>query len=107
MAPSEPAPTPAPKKVLPNKPVPIAEPTEGELLEQARSALRGDPVTALARANEAAARFPRSALVQEREVIAIQALRKLGRNAEADQRAAAFSKAFPDSAFQRKLDATP
>jgi hypothetical protein len=42
-------------------------------------------------------------LVQEREVLAIQALRQLGRSAEADQRAAAFAKAFPGSAFARKL----
>jgi len=46
-------------------------------------------------------------LVQEREVIAIQALRQMGRIVEADQRAQAFSKAFPGSAFQRKLKPSP
>jgi hypothetical protein len=46
-------------------------------------------------------------LVQEREVIAIKALRQLGRNSEADGRAAAFAKAFPGSAFQRKLQPIP
>jgi hypothetical protein len=77
------------------------------LLEQARSALKSDPSRALSRANEAASRYPRGVLVQEREVLAIQALRRLGRSAEADRRAEAFAKAFPGSAFQRKLNAAP
>jgi hypothetical protein len=100
------APTPAaaasPAK-LPEKPTPPARPSEAELLEQARAAMKGDPARALQRANEHAARFPRGVLVQEREVLAIQALRQLGRTAEADRRAQAFAKAFPGSAFQRKL----
>ncbi len=89
------------------KPTPPAQLSEAELLEQARSGLRGDPARALARANEHRGRFPSGALVQEREVIAIKALRLLGRTAEADSRAAAFAKAFPGSAFQRKLQPTP
>ena len=91
---------------LPEKPTPPARLSEAELLEQARAALRADPARALQRANEHAARFPRGVLVQEREVLAIQALRKLGRSADADRRAAAFVKAFPGSAFARQL-ATP
>jgi hypothetical protein len=88
---------------LPEKPTPPARPSEAELLEQARAALKTEPARALQRANEHAARFPRGVLVQEREVLAIQALRKLGRSAEAERRAAAFAKAFPGSAFQRQL----
>jgi hypothetical protein len=98
------APSVGPAK-LPGKPTPPAQPSEAELLEQARSALKGDPARALQRANEHAARFPRGVLVQEREVLAIQALRKLGRSAEADRRTEAFAKAFPGSAFARKLAA--
>ena len=98
-----PADSAAPKPSLPSKPVPPAQPSEAELLEQARAAIKSDPASALQRANEHAARFPRGVLVQEREVLAIQALRKLGRDAQADRRAAAFAKAFPGSAFQRKL----
>jgi hypothetical protein len=90
-------------QVVPAKPAPAAQLSEAELLEQARSALKGDPARALARANEHRRRFPGGVLVQEREVIAIQALRQLGRASEAEQRAEAFSKAFPGSAFQRKL----
>lgn len=91
------------KATLPSKPQPPAQLSEAELLEQARSAAKSDPARALSRANEHAARFPHGVLVQEREVLAIQALRQLGRTAEADKRAAAFAKAFPGSAFQRKL----
>jgi len=92
---------------LPEKPTPPVQLSEAELLEQARAALKSNPAVALVRANEHAARFPRGVLVQEREVLAIQALRKLGRAAEADRRAEAFAKAFPGSAFQRKLTAPP
>jgi hypothetical protein len=91
---------------LPERPT-AAMPSEAELLEQARAALKGDPARALQRANEHATRFPRGVLVQEREVLAIQALRQLGRSAEAERRAAAFVKAFPGSAFARKLNASP
>jgi hypothetical protein len=123
---SAPAPVTPPPAAVPSeaasgaeigKPEPPAAPTgekqapaqlsEAELLEQARAALAGDPGRALARANEHRRRFPGGVLVQEREVIAIKALRQLGRNAEADQRAAAFEKAFPGSAFQRKLKPSP
>jgi hypothetical protein len=97
-------PAPAPKAV--EKPEAAAL-SEAELLEQARSALKSDPARALARANQHAARFPGGALVQEREVIAIKALRQLGRTAEADRRAEVFAKAFPGSAFGRKLKPAP
>lgn len=115
-APQTPPPPPAPPEsglapsaeppaaqTSPAKPAPAAQLSEAELLEQARKALKGDPARALARANEHRRRFPGGVLVQEREVIAIQALRQLGRASEAEQRAEAFSKAFPGSAFQRKL----
>jgi hypothetical protein len=88
----------APRKATP------AVPTEADLLEQARAALKaGDSARALQRVNEHARRYPRGVLVQEREVLAIQALRRLGRDVEAERRADAFSKAYPGSAFQRKL----
>ena len=107
-APQLDAPTPlAAAPTLPAKPAASAQPTEAELLEQARSALKSDPARALSRANAHAARFPGGALVQEREVIAIKALRQLGRNTEADKRAEAFAKAFPGSAFARKLQSAP
>ena len=98
---------PSSSSLLSAKSPPPAPPSEADLLEQARAAMKSDPSRALQRANEHAARYPRGVLVQEREVIAIQALRQLGRSAEAERRAAAFAKAFPGSAFQRKLNVTP
>ncbi len=83
-------------------------PSEPVLLEQARRALASSPATALALTAQHAARFPHGVLAQEREVIAIEALRRLGRGAEADRRAAAFAQAFPGSAHQRMVeDAAP
>lgn len=84
-------------------PVASSAPSEAELLEQARAALKTNPSRALQRVNEHARRFPRGVLVQEREVLAIQALRQLGRDAEAERRAEAFARAFPGSAFRPKL----
>jgi hypothetical protein len=95
------------KTPVPAKPLHAAAPSEADLLEQARVAMKSDPARALARANEHRQRFPGGALIQEREVIAIKALRALGRTSEADARADAFAKAFPGSAFARKLKPTP
>jgi hypothetical protein len=81
--------------------------SEPALLEQARRVLASAPAAALALTNEHAQRFPRGLLVQEREVIAIEALRRLYRTAEADRRAAAFSKAFPGSAHLRMVEDAP
>jgi hypothetical protein len=78
--------------------------SEAALLEQARRVLNSSPSSALLLANQHRARFPNGVLTQEREVIAIEALRRLHRNGEADQRAAGFSKAFPGSAHQRMVD---
>jgi hypothetical protein len=78
--------------------------TELELLGRARSALGSEPASALAIADEAAARFPSGDLAQEREVIAIDALTRLGRIAEAQSRAAAFYERFPASAYRPRID---
>jgi len=83
---------------------PSKAPSEAALLEQARRALNSSPSYALSLANQHRARFPNGILTQEREVIAIEALRKLNRGGEADQRATGFSKAFPGSAHQRMVD---
>ena len=78
--------------------------SEAALLEQARRALGSSPSSALLLANQHRARFPNGVLTQEREVIAIEALRRLHRSSEADQRATGFTKAFPGSAHQRMVD---
>lgn len=116
-----PAPSAAPPAVPPSQAIPPAAPTpsvapsskpvtlesESALLERARRELNGNPSRALALANEHARRFPRGMLSQEREVIAIAALRHLGRSTEADQRAARFDRSYPNSAHQRTVDGNP
>jgi hypothetical protein len=73
---------------------------ELELLQSARAALNTAPAQALALVSRHAARFPHSALVQEREMIRIKALAALGRNAEAAQAARDFEQKYPDSIHQ-------
>jgi hypothetical protein len=78
--------------------------SEAALLEQARSALTSDPARALALTRQHQARFPSGVLKQEREVIAIEALRRLGRSKAAADRAGSFERAFPDSAHRRAVE---
>ena len=76
---------------------------EAALLERARSLATNNPSQALAVTREHARRFPNGLLAQEREVIAIEALRKLGKQDEASQRATKFQKTYPGSAHQRSV----
>jgi hypothetical protein len=91
---------PSPK---PAAPPPLDGEEEVRLLNEAHDALRTDPSRALSLANQHAQRAPRGTLAQEREVIAIEALVKLGRSAEAKQRAARFEAAYPNSAQLRRV----
>jgi hypothetical protein len=102
---AEPAATPPSTVKKAEKPgVKLGGPSEAELLESARRLLASNPGGALELAQQHRARFRGGVLAQEREVIAIEALRRLGRSAEADARADAFERAFPNSAHRRKLD---
>jgi hypothetical protein len=76
---------------------------ETALLEQARAALQSRPAEALALTRRHQARFPRGALAQEREVIAIEALERLGRKAAASARAAEFERRYRGSVHQPRL----
>lgn len=78
--------------------------TEAELLERARGVLASNPARALAITDQHRARFPAGVLTQEREVIAIQALKHLGRTDEAARRAADFARHYPNSAYGKKLN---
>jgi hypothetical protein len=78
---------------------------EVELLERARGSLASNPAHALSLTSEHKLRFPGGALAQEREVIAIEALKRLGRSDQASLRADEFAKNYPGSAHRRKLDA--
>jgi hypothetical protein len=81
--------------------------TEAEFLERARGALGQSPSAALSLANQHRARYPSGVLAEEREVIAIEALKRLGRSAEAERRVEAFSRRYPGSAYRKKLDSGP
>jgi hypothetical protein len=81
-----------------------AQATEAQLLQRARAALASDPALALKLTQIHKARFAAGQLAQEREVIAIDALERLNRGAEAKQRAGQFHSEFPDSVHQRKVD---
>jgi outer membrane protein assembly factor BamD (BamD/ComL family) len=75
-----------------------------KLLERAQDALKTRPDEALALCNEHAKSYPNGMLAQEREVIAIEALVKMGRTAEAKSRADRFRARFPGSSHMRRID---
>jgi hypothetical protein len=79
---------------------------EDQLLERARRALSSDPNRALALTREHARSYPKGVLAEEREVIAIEALKRLGRGGEADTRRGTFEEQYPESAHRRNLDGT-
>jgi len=76
---------------------------EQRLLEAARRALDGSPAAALASLEQHGVVFPNGQLAAEREYLAIRALGRLGRHAEADDRRAAFLDAFPTSPYAQLL----
>lgn len=76
---------------------------ELELVQNAQSALGSDAARALALTSDHARRFPGGALAQERDVIAIDALVRTGRAAEARARAEAFRARYPSSAHLRRI----
>jgi hypothetical protein len=75
-----------------------------DLLHRAQDSLESNPAQTLALCAEHARRFPSGAFTQEREVLAIDALLRLGRRSEAQARAERFIKANPASAHKRRID---
>jgi hypothetical protein len=79
---------------------------ETTLIKDARQALRaGDAARALRLLEESRRLFPAGVLQQERERLAIEALVKAGRGAEASARANAFLKKYPDSPHANEIRA--
>lgn len=96
------APTPRPP---PRRPTFEVDPAaELALLRRMQDDLRTDPAAALETAREHERRFGPGTLAQEREVVAIDALDRLGRDAEARARAEAFRTRWPRSAHLRRID---
>ncbi|HJL18957.1 MAG TPA: hypothetical protein RMH99_25065, partial [Sandaracinaceae bacterium LLY-WYZ-13_1] len=92
----------APDAVEPEREVDPA--AEAALVRRAQAALATEPARALSLAAEHRRRFGEGTLGQEREVVAIDALSRLGRDVEARRRAAAFRARWPGSAHLRRLD---
>lgn len=81
-----------------------AKPTELELIRAARRALPGSPAESLRTVEQHRRLYPAGKLAQEREVLAVQALTRLGRNEEAEARARAFSARHPSSAHKSRVE---
>ncbi|MEM9862424.1 MAG: hypothetical protein AAF938_12450 [Myxococcota bacterium] len=80
-------------------------PNELELLSSARRHLRSAPARALSFANQHRSAFASGAYAEEREVLAIDALARLGRRAEAERRAARFERRWPASVHGARISA--
>lgn len=63
-----------------------------------------EPAAALRLLDEHAKSFPNGMLVPERELLTIEMLRKLGRNAEAEGRVRQFEARYPGSLHMRRLE---
>jgi hypothetical protein len=83
-----------------------SKPSEAQLLQQAQGALKTNPQRALALTREHRRLYPKGALTQEREVIAIEALSRLGEDEQAKRRAGRFESTYPESAHQKKVRTT-
>jgi len=93
----------APEDTIARAPAPPPE-SEILLLERAKARVDSDPQSALALVDEHAVRFPAGMLVQEAEVIAIEALAHAGSTAAAASRLARFRQRFAGSAYLPHLE---
>lgn len=88
----------------PEAPPPVdALAEEVALLEKARAALGSAPAEALALAEAHATRFPAGKLGMEREIVAVDALRRLGRAAEARSRGEALLRRAKGSLYEERV----
>lgn len=94
---SAPASTQAPSQA------PVRE-LEFAIVQRAQAALATDAARALSIADEHARAYPSGELVQEREVVAVEALARLGRSGEAKSRATALLKRFPRTPYVPRLE---
>jgi hypothetical protein len=93
--------TAASSPLAPEPPTTPEAESEISLLKRARAV--ADAAQALALTSQHAKLYPGGALEQEREVIAIDALLRLGRRDEAAQRAKRFQERYPGSAHARRM----
>ena len=76
---------------------------EARLLEKARARLTAEPAQALEVANTHERLYPTGQLSAEREFIAVDALMRLGRRTEAEQRAEPRLRQFPNGLYAKRL----
>ncbi len=90
-------------------PAPSVEPSsnalaeEVALIERGRRALRSSPAEALAHANDHRRRFVRGQLAAAAELLAIDALQRLGRREEAVRRARRMAQEWPSTIYRQRL----
>lgn len=77
--------------------------SETDLVLSARAQLKTNPALTLSLLEKHAVLYPNGMLTPEREVLTIEALRNLGRNADAEQRLVRFLAQYPDSPHLRVL----
>lgn len=80
-------------------------PSELSLLSRAQGLLARAPEAALETIDEHARLYPHGEFVQEREALAIDALRRLGRRPELQARARAFLQRYPASPHRDRIEA--
>lgn len=93
----------SPSPVVHEPPPAVSQLSESQVLAAAQTALPSNPARALELTAEHRRRFPTGALSQERQVLEIDALYRLGRRAEADQRAQRFIASHPGSSYARRV----
>jgi hypothetical protein len=74
------------------------------LLDRARRVMAKDPARALALAGEHARDYAAGQFAEERELLAIEALARLGRRAAAERRAQAFRRTHSHSVHEHRLE---
>lgn len=85
-------------------PHPSAQDDEVSLLQRAQRSLLARPALALALASDHQRLFPAGLFAEEREAIAIEALQRLHRRAEADARQQLFYRRYPHSTYRQRLE---
>lgn len=93
---AEPEPEPAESK-------PASKPSESSLLDAARRSLATQPERTIALANQHRALYPQGMLAQEREMLVVEALRRLGRTDEAKRHDDEFKSRYPSSMHGRDV----
>jgi hypothetical protein len=103
MAPSERRPQPAASAAVVDSAPRDSLASEAALLEQARAMLEGNPLAALTTLDAYTTRFPGGQLAIEGELLAVDALRRLGRTSEAKARGAALLDRAHGSLYEPRI----